>query len=408
MKKSLSVIASALMALSLASCSSTDAGNTRANAPLEKVSYEKVNLPASFIKGADVSELLEMEESGFVYLNKDGKPQDCLEILKDSGFNYVRVRLWVDPYDDSGNTYGAGHNDLKTTLTLAKRAKSLGLKFLLDFHYSDFWTDPGKQIKPKAWEKLSFEELNRAIEEYTRQTIETFRKEGAMPDMVQIGNEINSGILWPDGKSWGGDGHEFDRLSQLLKSAIKGFSEAKGDADCPVMLHLAKGPDNGMFKWWFGEITKREVPFDIVGMSMYTWWDGKIGELEDNIRYVSETYGKEVIVVEGSYPYTLESKDSLANDFSQKDADTSGYEASVEGQYTYLRDLLNGISKAGGNGFFYWGTTWKTGKDISWGTPASFKYIGCDQGCSVGNARENQALFDDEGKVLPSVAVFNN
>ncbi|MGN1281038.1 MAG: arabinogalactan endo-beta-1,4-galactanase [Succinivibrio sp.] len=408
MKKTLSVIATTLMALSLAACTSAPAGTEKTPKPAAEVTFSKVNLPANFIKGADASELLEMEESGFVYLNKDGVAQDCLEILKDSGINYIRLRLWVDPYDENGNTYGAGHNDLKTTLALAKRVKALGLKFLLDFHYSDFWTDPGKQIKPKAWEKLSFADLNTAIKDYTKETIETFKKEGAMPDMVQIGNEINSGILWPDGKSWGGDGHEFDRLAELLKSAISGFNEAKGDAQCPVMLHLAKGPDNGMFKWWFGEITARNVPFDIVGMSMYTWWDGKISALEDNIRFVRETYGKDVIVVEGSYPYTLESKDSLPNDFCDKDAQTAGYEPTVAGQYTYLKDLLTGINNAGGNGFFYWGTTWKTGKDITWGTEASFKYIGCDQGCSMGNARENQALFDDNGKVLPSINVFNN
>ncbi len=404
MIKQLTAIAFALMAATL----STACESNQETQTLTVTNYEKANIASSFIKGADVSTLIDMEKAGFKYYDENSQEKDVLAILKDNGFNYVRLRLWNDPKDANGNVYGGGNNDLATDLEIAKRAKALGFKFLLDFHYSDFWTDPGKQIKPKAWENLSFDDLNKAIRDYTKETIETFKKEGVMPDIVQIGNELNSGMLWPDGKSWGSDGHEFDRLSQLLKSAIEGFNEGKGNSDCKVMLHLAKGPDNGAFKWWFDEIAAHGVNFDIIGMSMYTWWDGPVSQLQDNIKWVKQTYGKDIIIVEGGYPYTLENTDSLPNDFNANDAKNSGYPATVEGQYSYLKSLLEGSDNAGATGFFYWEPTWKTGPNVTWLTKAGMDYINCGSECKIGNARENQALFDETGKVLPSIKVFNN
>lgn len=160
-------------------------------------------MPADFIKGADISTLLEAEQHGAKFYNNSGQQQDAIAILKANGVNTVRLRLWVDPQDADGNTYGGGSNNLENTLALAKRVKAQGLKLLLDFHYSDFWTDPGKQFKPKAWEKMGYPQLKTAIHDYTRDTIARFKKEGVLPDMVQIGNEINGGMLWPEGKSWG-------------------------------------------------------------------------------------------------------------------------------------------------------------------------------------------------------------
>ena len=140
---------------------------------------------------------------GATFYDQNNQRKDPIAILKENGVNYVRLRLWVDPQSASGEDYGGGNNDLVTTLALAKRAKAQGMKLLLDFHYSDFWTDPGKQFKPKAWEKLDYPQLKTAIHDYTRDTIARFKQAGVLPDMVQIGNEINGGILWPEGKSWG-------------------------------------------------------------------------------------------------------------------------------------------------------------------------------------------------------------
>lgn len=386
-------------------CKSTENAE---NSVTKVVNFEKAKVKSTFIKGADVSTLIDMGKAGFKYFDENGVQKDVLAILKEQGFDYIRVRLWNNPKDAHGNFYGAGNNDIDTDLEIAKRAKALGFKVLLDFHYSDFWADPGKQFKPKAWENLSFEELNEAIYTFTKDTIKSFKDAGLMPDMVQIGNEINGGVLWPDGKSYGGDGREFDRLASLLKSAIKGFKEAATDSDCKVMLHLAQGTKQDAFKWWFDEITSRKVDFDIIGMSMYTWQDGPISALKDNIKWVKQTYKKDVIVVEGSYPYTLRSEDRLSNDFTKADEYRAGYSATVEGQYLYLKDLLEGIDEAGGSGFFYWEAAWKTGKDITWATEAAMQYIKCGRECQTGNTRENQALFDKDGKALPSLKVFNN
>ncbi|VTM52128.1 galactosidase [Klebsiella pneumoniae] len=167
------------------------------------------------------------------------------------------------------------------------------MKLLLDFHYSDFWTDPGKQFKPKAWEKLDYPQLKTAIHDYTRDTIARFKQAGVLPDMVQIGNEINGGILWPEGKSWGQGGGEFDRLAGLLNAAIAGLKEnLRQGEQVKIMLHLAEGTKNDTFRWWFDEIDKRHVPYDVIGLSMYTYWNGPISALKANMDDISKRYNK--------------------------------------------------------------------------------------------------------------------
>lgn len=402
MRKLNALMLAAAAAFTIAGCASTESSTAAAASD----PFVKAQVKEGFIKGADLSTLKEMEAAGFKYYGFDGKEGDAMTLLQGEGFNYIRLRLWNDPYDAQGNTYGGGTNDLTTDLELAKRAKDQGLKFLLDFHYSDFWTDPGKQFKPKAWEKLSFEELNKALYSYTRETIEAFIAAGAKPDMVQVGNELNGGMLWPDGKSWGGDGHEFDRLAELLKSAVKGVKDG-GGADIPIMLHLAEGPKIDTFKWWFDEITKREVPFDIIGMSMYTWWHGTIPELKKSMEFCAERYQKDIIVVEAAYAYTLENNDGVENTFTANEEKVSGYPATVEGQAAYLRDLMEAVSSVDrGIGVFYWEPAWKSAPGITWSTKAGMDYT--NDHWKEGNSRENQALFDDNGKILESVKVFND
>ena len=168
----------------------------------EQVTIKQVaGVPADFIKGADVSMLAEVEKHGGKFYDEKGVEKDAMLILKENGFNYIRLRIWNDPKDAAGNGYGGGNNDLATTIALAKRAKANGMKFLLDFHYSDFWTDPGRQNKPKAWASMNIEQMTQALHDYTKSTVAEFKKAGVLPDMVQIGNEINGGMLWPEGKS---------------------------------------------------------------------------------------------------------------------------------------------------------------------------------------------------------------
>ncbi|ENG2946661.1 arabinogalactan endo-beta-1,4-galactanase [Enterobacter cloacae] len=365
-------------------------------------------MPADFIKGADISTLLEAEQHGAKFYNQNGQQQDAIAILKANGVNYVRLRLWVDPQDASGKTYGGGSNNLENTIALAKRVKAQGLKLLLDFHYSDFWTDPGKQFKPKAWEKMDYPQLKTAIHDYTRDTIARFKKEGVLPDMVQIGNEINGGMLWPEGKSWGQGGGEFDRLAGLLNAAISGLKEnLTGGEQVKIMLHLAEGTKNDTFRWWFDEIAKRGVPFDIIGLSMYTYWNGPISALKANMDDISRRYNKDVIVVEAAYGYTLDNCDNAENSFQAKEEKDGGYPGTVQGQYDYIHDLMQSVIDVPdhrGKGIFYWEPTWIAVPGTTWATKAGMKYIHDEW--KEGNARENQALFDCQGKVLPSITVF--
>lgn len=365
-------------------------------------------MPADFIKGADISTLLEAEQHGAKFYNQNGQQQDAIAILKANGVNYVRLRLWVDPQDASGKTYGGGSNNLENTIALAKRVKAQGLKLLLDFHYSDFWTDPGKQFKPKAWEKMDYPQLKTAIHDYTRDTIARFKQEGVLPDMVQIGNEINGGMLWPEGKSWGQGGGEFDRLAGLLNAAIGGLKEnLTGGEQVKIMLHLAEGTKNDTFRWWFDEIAKRGVPFDIIGLSMYTYWNGPISALKANMDDISRRYNKDVIVVEAAYGYTLDNCDNAENSFQAKEEKDGGYPGTVQGQYDYIHDFMQSVIDVPdhrGKGIFYWEPTWIAVPGTTWATKAGMKYIHDEW--KEGNARENQALFDCQGKVLPSITVF--
>nr|WP_314419095.1 arabinogalactan endo-beta-1,4-galactanase [uncultured Erwinia sp.] len=366
-------------------------------------------VPADFVKGADISTLPELEKQGAKFYNANNQLQDPIAILKANGINTIRLRLWVDPYDPDGKAYGGGTNDLNTTLALAKRAKAAGMQLLLDFHYSDFWTDPGKQFKPKAWEKLTFPQLETRIHDYTRDTIARFKAEGVLPEIVQIGNELNGGMLWPEGKSWGQNGGEFDRLAGLLKSAIAGLRENLSDpSQVKIMLHLAEGTKNDMFRWWFDEITRRQVPFDVIGLSMYTYWNGPISALKANMDDISQRYQKDVMVVEAAYGYTLENCDSAENSFQAKEEKDGGYPATVAGQAAYLHDLMSAVLAVPnhrGKGVVYWEPAWIPASGNTWATPEGMKYIHDEW--KQGNARENQALFDCRGKVLPSIQAFH-
>lgn len=360
---------------------------------------------AEFISGADISILADMESSRAKYY-ENGVAKDALQILKNNGVNYVRLRLWNDPYDSSGNAYGAGTNDLTKTITLAKRAKALGLKVLLDFHYSDFWVDPGKQNVPKAWATYTYDQMNTAVYTYTKNVLTQMKKEGVYPDMVQIGNELNSGMLWPYGKSWGEDGYEFDRLATFLSSGVKAVRDTQS-TEIPVMLHLADGGDTSLFQWWFDEITARSVDFDIIGISYYPYWHGTMADLQNNMDTISTQYNKDVIVVETAYGNTTSNVDSKSNAFTETEAAEAGYEASYNGQYRYLVDLITAIKEVPNNkgtGFFYWEPLWYNG-NVTWASQAGMNYLGVTD--ETGNEWDNQAMFDFNGNALTSLKAFN-
>jgi arabinogalactan endo-1,4-beta-galactosidase len=350
-------------------------------------SFDEIELvpgrSALTVLGADISSLKKSEDLGGVYRYADGRADDALLILKDHGLNYARLRVWVDPAD--------GYHDKNDLLEMALRLEKLDIKLLVDFHYSDDWADPGKQIKPQAWQEYDFERLKRVVYEHTFDVCNSLVEQGTPPDMVQIGNEINAGMLWPDG-----DYQHMDNLAALLK---EGYQAVK---DCSnttlVMLHIAEGGDNDLARWWFGNMVWRKVPFDVIGISYYPFWHGSLGQLQYNLNDISARYDKDVIVVETAYAFTDQEDDVHPNIFSS-DMAIRGYPLTPEGQRAMLRDIMavvRAVPEGRGLGVFYWDATWTAVTGNGWDSsdPES------------GNAWENQALFGFDERALPALEEF--
>ena len=248
--------------------------------------------PTGKIIGADISFLPQLEARGFKFSDK-GIQKDVFEILKDHGFNYIRLRLFVDPSNDSGYSPAKGFCDLQQTLQMAKRIKKAGMKFLLDFHYSDTWADPGKQFKPAAWKNLNFKELAKTVFDYTTKVLQALRAQGTLPDMVQTGNEINHGILWPDGNV-----QHLDSLSVLLNAGMSAVK--KLDPSIITLLHTALGGQNSESEFFIDNMIARGVSFDVIGESYYPKWHGTLQDLETNLSLLEKKYHKPVIVAEYS------------------------------------------------------------------------------------------------------------
>jgi beta-galactosidase len=242
--------------------------------------------------GADISFLPELEARGMKF-SDNGVEKDAVQILKDHGFNYVRLRIFNDPARDSGYSPGKGFCDLANTKKMAKRVKDAGMKLLLDFHYSDYWADPGKQYKPAAWRGLSFEELKKAVYDYTKDVIQQLKDQGTTPDMVQIGNEINHGIIWPEGNV-----SNFDGLAQLINAGTTATLSV--DPSIIMMLHVALGGQNDESVFFIDNMLARGVYFDVIGESYYPKWHGTLDDLRDNLSDLVRRYNKDVIVVEYS------------------------------------------------------------------------------------------------------------
>jgi beta-galactosidase len=242
--------------------------------------------------GADISFLPELEARGMKFSDK-GVEKDAIQILKDHGFNYVRLRIFNDPARDSGYSPGKGFCDLANTKKMAKRVKDAGMKLLLDFHYSDYWADPGKQYKPAAWRGLTFPDLKKALYDYTKDVIQQLKAQGTTPDMVQIGNEINHGIVWPEGNV-----AHLDSLAQLINAGTAATKSV--DPNIIMLLHLALGGQNDESVFFIDNMVKRQVYFDVIGLSYYPKWHGTLDDLRDNMDDLVRRYGKDIIVAEYS------------------------------------------------------------------------------------------------------------
>ncbi|MEK4072271.1 glycosyl hydrolase 53 family protein [Paenibacillus sp. FSL M7-0656] len=335
---------------------------------------------ADYVRGVDISTLTAIEDKGGKYVDSNGTERDLLDILKDRGVNYVRLRLWNDPQKSGG------YNDKDDVIRLAERVKKKGMKILLDFHYSDEWAHPGQQLLPKAWEGLSPEELKQAVYNYTYEVVREMKAKGAMPDMVQIGNEINSGVL--NGLSSDVD---FEQNVALLKSGIDAVRAVEGEitdnADkVKIMIHLAEGGKVDTFKWYFKELSAGGLEYDIIGLSYYPFWHGTFADVQKTMNEVSVEFGKDVIIAETSYPFSYKNGDAHGNIIGSDEALHVGgadFPATVQGQYDAIAGIMDMIANVPGNhgaGFFYWEPAW---------IPAGVGWI-----ASEGNAWENQAMFD--------------
>ena len=345
---------------------------------------------ADYIKGVDLSVVAEVEELGAKYYD-NGVQGDIFDILKNYGVNSVRLRLWNDPYTEDGVPYGAGTNDLEVYKKLAKRAMDHGMSILLDYHYSDFWADPGKQRVPKAWRGMDADQLEQAVYDYTRETLLEMKDAGVLPQLVQVGNELTNGLMWPLGQK-----PEYDNIAKFVSAGIRAVRSV--DSDIPVMIHLDNGGNNPMYVDWFDNYMERGENFDIIGMSYYPHWNGSLSLLLDNMNDISSRYDKDVLVAETSIGYTTETFGCNGIVYSKEHEKITGYPATQQGQEAFLRDLfatVRSVNNKRGIGVFYWEPAWLPIPDCTWASKSGSKYM--KDKMTAGNAMANMALFDENG-----------
>jgi arabinogalactan endo-1,4-beta-galactosidase len=314
--------------------------------------------------GADVSFLRAAETSGTVFKDS-GQAKAGLAILKDHGYTWVRLRLFHTPTDLP--------NNLEYTIASAKAAKELGFHLLLDLHYSDTWADPGKQFTPKAWQGLSHAQLKSAVFEYSKATIAAFKAAGVLPDMVQIGNEVIGGILWPDGRL----PDRWDNFVDLIQAGIAGVGAGTGDGPRPrIMVHIDRGGDQEGTKYFFDKLNSYHVKYDVIGQSYYPWWHGSLNDLRKNMAFMAREYKKDIIVVETAYNWQP----------SQYTKKKGPFPETPEGQRQFLEEV-NKVVQQTPNGL---------GIGVFWWEPAGTGPLG------------SRSFFDDSGNALPVVRAFDS
>lgn len=364
----------------ITSCQKSISGDNSNGEPVKKFyTYTE------FVMGADLSYVNQVQDYGGVYKDS-GKVKDPFVILKEHGTNLVRVRLWHNPKWLAPLNNGKLYSDLYDVEKTIQRAKNAGMAVNLDFHYSDTWADPDHQAIPAAWNALSLAQLKDSVYNYTMFVLNYFKSKNLTPEMIQVGNETNQGMLWPVGKTSGSD---FSAFCELLKSGIKAVRDfSVGSAIKPqIILHVAQ-LQNADF-WTANVITAGGVTdFDILGLSHYSKWStvNTMDDIRTIINRLKTTYGKKVMIVETAYPFTTMNADSYNNILSA-DAAVAGYPINADGQYQYMKDLTQAIISGGGSGIMYWEPGWITShlRDL-WGTGSSW---------------ENNAFFDFGSNSLP-------
>lgn len=332
-----------------------------------------------YVKGMDISFVPQNEEQGMIVKDLDGTPMDVLALAKKYGVNSIRLRLWNEPANipESG-----GYCDLGYTIALAKRVKEQGMSFMLDFHYSDWWADPGQQRKPKAWENLHGQELEEAVYSFTKETLQTLKTEGVMPDIVQIGNEIRSGLIFPDGEV-----PDYAGMVRLINAGIRGAREVAGKEEMQLMIHLDQGGRYGLLKEWFDKAFAHGLEeFELIGLSYYPFWHGTFRDLKDTMERLLQDYHKPIMVVETAYAWRKSQHGFIDDDQIR----ISGVEATPAGQLKVL-ELVNRIVDSlpdnMGKGIYYWEPM-------------------CVPRADKGGWEENMGLLAEDGTVHPGIRAF--
>ena len=408
-----------LAVLMLTGCAGSADSGTGAEAepePAETIAsdtlyVEKVEgLREDFILGADVSSLLSEESSGVRYYDFNGQEQDMLKTLADCGVNYVRVRVWVDPFDKDGNGYGGGSCTAKTAAEIGARAAQYGMKLLVDFHYSDFWADPGKQQAPKAWKGLNEDEKAEKVKAYTALSLEAIRAAGADIGMVQIGNETTTGICGETAVP------KMCAIYRAGAEAVRAF-----DPNILIAVHFTN-PEAGNYSKLAYMLASNQVDYDVFASSYYPYWHGTLENLREQLSAVAEKYSKKVMVAETQWAYTTADGDDSANTIGEELKYDKPYPFTVQGQSREIRDVVDVVASIdGGIGVFYWEVGWIPVPGGSWeersplweqyGSGWASSYAGSydpnDAGKYYGgSACDNQALFDFEGNPLESLKTF--
>ena len=340
-----------------------------------------------FAKGFDASYVKRVEDKGGVYRSASGQVQDVFKILADNGVTYVRFRVWNNP--------PAGYCSEADVLALALRAHAAGLKILLDFHYSDGWADPGQQTKPAAWSALNFRDLNKAVYDFSYQVVKAMERQGTPPDIVEVGNEITHGMLWPDGHVIMGDASydtpaQWQQFTSLVKSGIDGVKATHSRAR--IMIHIASADDTEL-RWFFDHLIANHVHFDVMGLSYYYLWHGTISQMSANLADMATRYEKPIVIAETAYPFTLGWNDWTNNIIGLPEQLSPDYPATPAGQTAFLQavvDMTKAIPHRLGVGVFYWGGEW----------------IATSPQDPDGSTWENQAMFDFNSNAVDAFSVF--
>ncbi len=376
-------------------------------------------------KGVDVSSVISLENSGVKFYDSSGKEQDIFLTLKDAGVNTVRVRIWNDPYNSSGENYGGGICDINVAVQIAERCAKADLKLLVDFHYSDFWADPGKQKAPKAWESYTVSQKADAIYKFTSESLAVLAKTGVDIAMVQVGNETTTGMCGIMLEDYGWSSEGWKDLSALFNAgsrAVRDFSK-----NTKVVLHFTNPEKADNMDYLAKMLSQNNVDYDIFATSYYPYWHGTLDNLTNVLTNISQNYGKQVMVAETSWVRTLDDSDGFGQTISsqEKMGDYVSYEISVQGQSDYLTVLFSAVAAVPngmGVGVFYWEPAWLPvgGNDYfgnrpiwekygsGWGNSAASEYDESTAAASGGSCVENESLFSNDGKPLDSLYVFRN